>query len=380
MSKLNFLSIPFLHKFPLLKFSILLTLLLTLTLPVVGQSSSSRCAGLDFNTLIADGNSFPRGIWSDGTTVWVADYSYRWWWVFVPSPLKPRAQRKIYAYNLSSKARDASKDFNTLHVAGNTSPQGLWSDGTTIWVSNLDDNKIYAYNLASKVRDYSKDFNTLDAENTYTGGLWSDGTTIWVSNLDDNKIHAYNLESKARDASKDFNTLYAAGNTSPEGLWSDGITMWVVDSFDDKLYAYNLASKARDASKDFNTLYAARNNHPRGLWSDRTTMWVVDLVDRKLYAYTAASNCPPSVPEVLRATAQTGTTITIGWTQVADLTYEVSNNNGTDYINVGATNRHTFTKLSPATEYRIKIKTSNAAGSGESATITVRTPYLSSDK
>ena len=27
----------------------------------------------DFNTLIAAGNNYPQGIWSDGTTMWVVD-------------------------------------------------------------------------------------------------------------------------------------------------------------------------------------------------------------------------------------------------------------------------------------------------------------------
>ena len=41
---------------------------------------------------------------------------------------------KIYAYNMRSKARDPDKDFNTLRTAGNTYPKGIWSDGTTMWV------------------------------------------------------------------------------------------------------------------------------------------------------------------------------------------------------------------------------------------------------
>ena len=43
---------------------------------------------------------------------------------------------KIYAYSMSTKARDSAKDFDTLKAAGNTDPQGIWSDGTTMWVVN----------------------------------------------------------------------------------------------------------------------------------------------------------------------------------------------------------------------------------------------------
>ena len=33
--------------------------------------------------------------------------------------------------------RDPDKDFNTLSAAGNDRPEGLWSDGITMWVADL---------------------------------------------------------------------------------------------------------------------------------------------------------------------------------------------------------------------------------------------------
>ena len=238
-----------------------------------GDSSGDfgeRDPGKDFDTLNATGNSNPQGIWSDGTTVWVVD----------------EADDKIYAYDMATKAYDSSKDFNTLSAANSNSPEGIWSDGTTMWVADSIDSKIYAYDMASKARDSSKDFNTLSsAGNNRPDAIWSDGTTLWVVDWDDDKIYAYNLVAKARDSAKDFNTLTVAGNDSPQGIWSDGKTMWVADSVDYKLYAYNLASKARNSGKDFDTLGVAGNNTPEGIWSDGTTMWVVDHSDHKIYAY-----------------------------------------------------------------------------------------------
>ena len=325
--------------------------------------SSDRCAILDFNTA----GVWAQGLWSDGTTMWVVSYN----------------DDKIYAYNLASKAREASKDFTTLIVAENTDPEGLWSDGTTMWVSDSEDDKIYAYNLDSKAREESKDFNTLDIENNFPVGLWSDGITMWVIDLNKYKIYAYNLASKERDGGKDFNTLIAAGNDGLLGLWSDGTTMWVSDdkNTDDKIYAYNLADQARDADKEFNTLIAAGNRGPYGLWSNGTTMWVSDYSDGKIYAYTATSNCSP---DGLRPTAKTAATITIAWTQVPELTYEVSQDNGGSYIDAEDMGMHTFNGLSPGAEYTIKIKASNGPDSAESAAITVSTipppADLSSDR
>ena len=54
---------------------------------------------------------------------------------------------KLYAYTLSTKARDPGRDFNTLSAAGNNDPLGLWSDGITLWVADPGDDKIYAYKM-----------------------------------------------------------------------------------------------------------------------------------------------------------------------------------------------------------------------------------------
>ena len=204
---------------------------------------------------------------------------------------------KIYAYDLNTKSRDASRDLDTLSAAGNTTPLGLWSDGITMWVVDWDDAKIYAYNLTTKAPDPSRDFDTLRAAgNTSPKTLWSDRTTLWVVDAFSPfraKIYAYDLTTRARDASKDFDRLYTAENYNPQpqGLWSDGITMWVADWIDDKIYAYDLTTMAPDASRDFDTLIAAGNTNPRGLWSDGNTMWVADGRDAKIYAHS--SLCPP---------------------------------------------------------------------------------------
>ena len=223
----------------------------------------------DFNTLSAAGNTEPHGIWSDGTTMWVANYDIT------------GTNDKIYAYNMLSKKRDESKEFNTLQAAGNTEPHGIWSDGTTMWVSDAASDygsefKIYAYSMSTKKRAPDKDFNTLSALRNPPFGIWSNGTTMWAANRS-GRIHAYNMRSKARDPGKDFDTtLRAAGNNAPFGMWSSKTTVWIVDMITDKIYAYNLSTKKHEAGKDFDTLIPAGNVNPLGLWSDGETMWVAD--------------------------------------------------------------------------------------------------------
>ena len=108
----------------------------------------------DINTLDAADNDAPDGIWSDGTTMYVAD--------------DPSFFEKIYAYDMATGARDRDKDINALEISGNDNPEGIWSDGTTMWVADISDEKLYAYDMTSKERVPDKDFNTLDAAGTTT--------------------------------------------------------------------------------------------------------------------------------------------------------------------------------------------------------------------
>ena len=214
------------------------------------------------------GNRDPSGIWSDGTTIWVADTD----------------DDKLYAYSLPGGDRDTTKDFDTLSTAGNQHPRGIWSDGETMWVADTDDDKLYAYQMSDRSRISAKDFNTLStAGNRDPRGLWSNGQIMWVADSRDNKLYAYRMSDRSRISAEDFNTLSTAGNRDPWGIWSDGVTMWVADTDDDKLYAYQMSDRSRISAKDFNNL-GDLGNTPIALWSDGESMYVSDD-DSRIYKY-----------------------------------------------------------------------------------------------
>ena len=319
----------------------------------------------DFDGLITAENNRPRGMWSDGTTMWVTD------WIDI----------KIYAYDMTTKAHDASKDFDTLDAAGNDNPRGIWSDGTTVWVSDYSDEKLYAYDMTTKARDVSKDFDTA---NLLPTGIWSDGTTMWVAAQVRAKIYAYDMSTKARDADKDFDTLEAAGNNYPGGIWSNNITMWVAEEDDDKLYAYNMASKARDADKDFNTLNAAGNGETGGIWANTNTMWASDTIDYKIYSYNMpliAPNTPaagtPAVtaPNVFRVPAVlsadlTGITDTDRVTGIAtNATYKwqrfAANGTTLDTDSVGTGSTYTLTDADAGKTLKVVVSFTDNGGNSE---------------
>ena len=183
-------------------------------------------------------------------------------------------------------SRAPENDFNSMNIASEPSsfisiPAGAWTDGTTMWASDPNQDKIYAYNLASKVHDPSKDFNNLHIENTFPISIWSDGTHMWVANYDifgrnrtTPKIFAYDMTTKAHVLAQDFNTLQAVRNLQPSGIWSDGTLMYVTDFGQGRAYTYNMTTKAAVPSS--NIVFSANQRAVQGIWGDATTIYTFD--------------------------------------------------------------------------------------------------------
>ncbi|MDE2844445.1 MAG: cadherin domain-containing protein [Chloroflexota bacterium] len=357
-------------------------LMLALALTVTGTVAAfDRDTGREFgHGLDNAGNRHPQGLWSDGTTIWVADH----------------ADDKLYAYDLTSKVRVAAKEFNDLAAAGNADPGGVWSDGATMWVADWADDKIYGYLTGSRAWDSARDFGTLRAAgNRDPVGIWSDGITMWVADWEDDKLYAYDLATKARIPAKDFDTLIAAGNNDPSGLWSDGDTMWVADTGDNKLYAYDLTSKARVPAKDFETLQAAGMRVPRGIWSDGDTMWVAEEYGHNyawLFAYNMPEGVPPGAVTISSVSPGAGSPLIVswrapsgdaGWVTAYDLRYIRTDADKTVAANWTVVNnvwigvgplRYMLTGLDNRVQYDVQVRAVNPVGQGPWSAVATGAP------
>ena len=99
-------------------------------------------------------------MWGNGDTFWVAN-----------DTSGSGTADKLYAYNRSDGSRDSANDFDNLNGAGNNQPEGICSDGTTMFVADSDDNKVYAYKMSDTTTDTTKDI-TLAPPMTAAKGLW----------------------------------------------------------------------------------------------------------------------------------------------------------------------------------------------------------------
>ena len=157
---------------------------------------------------------------------------------------------------------------------GHDAPEGIWSDGTTMWVSDDCEDKLIAYNVANGNRRESEDID-LASYNSSPQGIWSDGTIMWVVDWDDEKLYAYNLDSGRRQSSRDISL--DNNNSSPRGLWGSGGSIYVVDKDDTYIYVYGTADGARHRSQEFDLdgsisnltwQWQAANSNPTDTWTD----------------------------------------------------------------------------------------------------------------
>ncbi len=216
------------------------------------RSDGSREAGRDIMLSSADGNDkLWGGIWSDmvkdgsdftvSGTVWVADPD----------------NDKLFAYRIDVNAdgtpgtdhggRDSGKDIKLS--GGNDNPEGLWSNGSTMWVNDSRDRNLYAYHLGGTShgeRDSDKD---IDVSSLFNGnerpkGIVGDGTAVWVLNDSNNRLQAFQIANKLRNQSWDIrlhDSQHQRSGSRPYSAWIEGDAIYVDrgNKASSKVFAYN---------------------------------------------------------------------------------------------------------------------------------------------
>ncbi len=128
---------------------------------------------------IGVGDECSQGLWSDGTTLWFASWG----------------ERKVYAYDLATGDRAPGADIPLNFSRA----RDLWSDGTTLWVVKYDlvrGSQVRAYDLATGAlrADLGISRASLESRGSYRPkGVWSDGTTMWISDANNDELHAFNM-------------------------------------------------------------------------------------------------------------------------------------------------------------------------------------------
>ena len=155
------------------------------------MSDTTRDSSKDV-TLDAD-NGSAHGLSCDSTHLWVADATNS----HTTSKIFVYETDGTHASSLDIGAGTLSPS-NTDGTINNHRPSGMWSNGTTLFVADHVDGKIYAYQLADRTRDDAKNLS-LDTDNADAEGLWFDGRVLWVVDTSDGQLYAYDLPGAQPD-------------------------------------------------------------------------------------------------------------------------------------------------------------------------------------
>ena len=213
------------------------------------------------------GGSKARGLWSDGSTIWVGK------------------QKSVEAYKLKNNKRNRNKEFISADVfnsAWNIYISDIWFSGTTLWTVDWFRSIIYAYDSNSNSLDPTQYLSL--PQNSNPHGMWSNGSTMWVASVAHKWVYAYNLHGENRGARVYNREINLDDNIKPTGIWSDGRYMWVVDVDSAQIYVYDFKSN-RINNKGLPDLHVD-NTRPTGLWADGKTMWVADSNAHKIFVYS----------------------------------------------------------------------------------------------
>ena len=131
-------------------------------------------------------NGDPTGIWGNSETIWVANHPIPGGApgldkIFAYTLVDDPDTATVEQYG----ARDQGKDLNGLNSAGNNNPRGIWSDGESMFVVNrkpvFDDfiTGVFAYRLSNGGRLSQRDIKLAEA-NGHPAGAWGDDGELWV--------------------------------------------------------------------------------------------------------------------------------------------------------------------------------------------------------
>ena len=87
-------------------------------------------------------NGDPRGLFFDGVTFWVSDHGAKRLFAY------RLEEGDDGQYELK---RNRDEEFTELSRASNNSPRGIWSDGDVMYVADASDGKVYTYNMPDAI-------------------------------------------------------------------------------------------------------------------------------------------------------------------------------------------------------------------------------------
>ncbi len=205
------------------------------------------------NNALTTGDTAPRGVATTaaGTTEWVVD-----------------ANKNVYVYSTGGTL------FGSWSAGGLSSSAqltGITTDGTNIWLVDSYADKVYKYTGAasrlSGSQSAASSFALVNGRNGDTNpqDIVTDGTSIWVVDGTALKVFKYTLTGSSLGS-----WSIDPANTHPTGITIDPTnvsSIWIVDNGTDKVYQYVGAASRASGSQNAAATFALNPNdtNPQGI-------------------------------------------------------------------------------------------------------------------
>ncbi len=248
---------------------------------VIGQQNMTATDGNQGGSVGASTVYAPRGIYSDGQKLFIADSANSRILIYntIPASNNVSADVVVGQQNMTSNSANqgGSVTANTLKY-----PYAVYSDGNKLFVADSYNNRVLIYNSIPTSNNASADVvvgqqdfthNEINqggsvAANTLEGpyGVYSDGIKLFIVDGDNNRVLIYNSIPTSNNASADVvvgqpnmtsNSANQGGSDPtastlgiPYGVGSNGKKLFISDWGNNRVLIYNTIPTGNNASAD----------------------------------------------------------------------------------------------------------------------------------
>ena len=192
-----------------------------------------------------DDNDTPHGIFSDGVGVWVSNHDPKRLFAYRLPSIPEEQADDAEALELE---RVTDEEFTKLPRVSNNSPRGIWSDGEVIYVADASDGKVYSYNMPdaidarlSSLTLSGVDIGEFSSDTTEYEGVANEGVT-------ETTVEASAVQSAATVAiaPEDSDDIADGRQVALDGLEEVTVTVTSSDESRRRVYRVRFGDAAED--------------------------------------------------------------------------------------------------------------------------------------
>ena len=199
-----------------------------------------------------DDNDTSHGVWSDGVTVWVSDHGAKRLFAYrLPEPEAPTGE-DADALPLERVRDEEFGRSRELTKASNNSPRGIWSDGAVMYVADESDDKVYTYNMPDAIDARLASLTLSDVEIGEFEPGRTDYEGVVASDVTETSVEALAVESGAEVAidPPDADEEADGHQVAFRDLNEITVTVTSADGSREKVYRVSFPEVAWDPARD----------------------------------------------------------------------------------------------------------------------------------